>query len=72
MKNYLQRFKNPGTIVSLVGLIGVLLNQLGFMVDLEGLGGIVNTVCSILIVLGICNNPTTNGIDIPKNNKIEG
>lgn len=65
MKNYLQRFKNSGTIISLVGLIGILLNQLGFAVDVDWLNAITNTLCSIFIILGICNDPNTAGIDLP-------
>ncbi len=65
MLDYMKKFKNTGTIISLVGLIGLLLNQLGFCIDLDWLNNTINIVCSILVVLGICNNPNTNGLDLP-------
>lgn len=70
MLNYLKRFKNVGTIVSLVGLVGLLLVQFGVNIDLNWLDTTVKIVCSILVLLGICNNPNTNGIDLPVN-KVE-
>lgn len=64
MLDYLKRFKNVGTIISLAGFIGLLLNQFGLNVDLQWLNTTINIVCSILVVLGICNNPHTDGLDI--------
>ncbi len=66
MLNYLDRFKNTGTIISLVGFVGLLLNQFGLKVDLVWLNTTINIVCSILVLLGICNNPHTSGLDLPK------
>lgn len=66
MSNYLKRFKNVGTVLSLVGLVGILLNQFGLKVDTEWLNAVAQTVCSILVILGVCNNPDTQGIDTPK------
>ena len=63
MLDYLKRFKNTDTIISLVGFIGLLLNQFGLNVDLQWLNTTINIVCSILVVLGICNNPRTSGLD---------
>lgn len=75
MLNYLEKFKNTGTILSLVGLIGLLLIQFGVAVDMEWLKNTANIVCSILVILGICNNPHTDGLDLPvirsNDNKIE-
>ncbi len=66
MSKYLKRFKNTGTIMSLVGLIGLLLLQFGIRIDLDWLKTTANIVCSILVILGVCNNPETKGIDLPK------
>lgn len=72
MLNYLKRFKNTGTIIALTSFIGLLLNQFGLNVDLQWLNTTINIVCSILVVLGICNNPNTDGLDLPKtDNKAE-
>lgn len=65
MGQYLKRFKNVGTVVALFGLGGMLVNQFGYSVDLEWLNNTVNIACSMLVVLGICNNPTTPGLDSP-------
>lgn len=67
MKKYLEKFKNTGTIIALAGAVGLLLNQFGVKVDLEWLNNTINIVCTILVVLGICNNPNTPGMDIPIN-----
>lgn len=66
MLDYMKKFKNTGTILSLVGLIGLLLNQLAICIDLDWLNKTINIVCSILVVLGICNNPNTTGLDLPR------
>lgn len=71
MKEYLKRFKNVGTILSLVGLIGILLIQMGIKVDVEWLNNVAQTICSILVILGVCNNPTESGIDLPKTKEKE-
>lgn len=65
MLDYLKKFKNVGTIISLVGLVGLLLTQFGVKIDLIWLDSTVKIICSILVVLGICNNPHTSGIDLP-------
>ena len=67
MKDYLKKFSNTGTIISIVGLIGLLLIQFGIAVDMEWLKNTTNIVCSILVILGICNNPHTEGLDLPIN-----
>ena len=65
MKEYLNRFKNPGTIISVISVMGLLLTQFGFDVDLVWLDETVKLICSLGIVLGAMNNPTTNGVDLP-------
>ena len=60
MKSILNRLNNKGTIISLVALIVSLLIQFGFNIDSEKILGIVQTVCSILILLGVMNNPIDN------------
>lgn len=62
---YIKRFKNTGTIISIVGLIGLLLIQFGVTVDLDWLNNTINIICSLLVILGVCNNPHTNGLDLP-------
>ena len=58
LKSILKRLNNKGTIVSLAALIVSLLCQFGFKIDSEKVLTIVQTICSILIILGLLNDPT--------------
>ena len=60
MKSIINRLNNKGTIISLVALIVSLLMQFGMNIDSEKILGIVQTICSILILLGVMNNPIDN------------
>ena len=60
IKSLLNRLNNKGTIISLTALIVSLLLQFGVDIDSEKVIGIVQTVCSILILLGVMNNPVDN------------
>ena len=60
IKSIINRLNNRGTIISLVALIVSLLMQFGIDIDSEKILGIVQTVCSILILLGVMNNPVDN------------
>ena len=60
IKSILKRLNNKGTIISLVALIVSLLVQFGLNIDSDKVIGIVQTVCSILILLGLLNDPTEN------------
>ena len=57
-KSLVTRLNNKGTIVSLAALIVSLLCQFGFKIDSEKVLTIVQTICSILIILGLLNDPT--------------
>ena len=59
-KSLVTRLNNKGTIVSLAALIVSLLCQFGFKIDSEKVLTIVQTICSILIILGLLNDPTEN------------
>lgn len=65
MQKYFERFKNVGTVISTVSLIGLLLIQFGIKVDLEWLDTTIKIACSLGVVLGIMNNPETPGFDLP-------
>ena len=58
LKSILKRLNNKGTIVSLAALIVSLLCQFGLKIDSEKILTIVQTICSILIILGLLNDPT--------------
>lgn len=63
LKSMLSRLNNKGTILSLVALVVSLLMQFGLNVDSDKVIGVAQTICSILILLGVLNDPTngTNG-----------
>ena len=58
IKSILKRLNNKGTIVSLAALIVSLLAQFGLEINSDKIIGIVQTICSILIILGLLNDPT--------------
>ena len=60
IKSIINRLNNKGTIISLVALVVSLLLQFGIDIDSEKVLGIVQTICSILILLGVMNNPIDN------------
>ena len=60
VKSILNRLNNKGTIIALASLIVSLLVQFGLNIDSDKIIGIVQTICSILILLGVLNNPVDN------------
>lgn len=60
LKSILTRLNNKGTILALAGLIVSLLLQFGLDIDSEKILGIIQTLCSIFITLGVLNDPTQN------------
>ena len=60
IKSILKRLNNKGTILSLSALVVSLFCQFGLNIDSEKILGIVQTICSILILLGLLNDPTQN------------
>lgn len=60
LSSLLKRLNNKGTILALTSLIVSLLVQFGLDIDSEKVIGIVQTLCSILIILGVLNNPTND------------
>lgn len=60
LKSILTRLNNKGTILAIAGLVVSLLVQFGFNIDSEKVLGIIQTICTILIALGVLNDPTEN------------
>ena len=68
--NWLVRIKNKTfwvtAIPAVLLLIQVVANTLGYTIDLGELGNklleVVNAVFSVLVILGVVNDPTTAGI----------
>ena len=61
--NLKQKFKNYGFWMSLTAAVVLVLQTIGknfnFSVDDEAITSIVNSVCGVLIVLGIISNPNS-------------
>lgn len=66
-----KRMSNVGTIIALVSAVVFILMQFGITVDSEKVNNVVEAVCSILVLLGILNNPKTSGIYLPFVNGID-
>ena len=57
MKKYLERLKNPATIIGISGYILTILTALGVVIDNDTVLTIIQSVCAICVLLGILNNP---------------
>ena len=68
-KEYLARLKNPGTVIGIAGYVIIILVNCGIEVDNTAVMNIVNAICSIMVALGIMNNASTAGVDLPTTKK---
>ena len=66
-----KRVSNVGTILALVSAVVFILMQFGITVDSDKVNNVVEAVCSILVLLGILNNPKSSGIYLPFVNGID-
>ena len=62
-KSILNKLKNPQITIFLALQIGMLLMQFGVNVNNEWLNNTMVIICSILVVLGVMNNPNTKGFN---------
>lgn len=66
MINWKLRFKNKTTLLAIASTVILLIQQLGFKLP-DNIADIVNTFLTLLVLLGVINDPTTEGIsDSPK------
>lgn len=64
--NWKLRFKNKATLLAIAGTLILLAQQLGLKLP-DNIEDVVNTVLTLLVLLGVVNDPTTEGIsDSPK------
>lgn len=61
MINFKLRLKNKATLVALISVVFLMLQQFGLHIPSNIQEGI-NTLVGILVVLGIVTDPTTKGI----------
>ena len=66
MINWKLRFKNKTTLLAIASTAILLVQQLGFKLP-DNIADIVNTFLTLLVLVGVINDPTTEGIsDSPK------
>ena len=64
--NWKLRFKNKATLLAIASTVILLIQQLGFKLP-DNIADVVNTFLTLLVLVGVINDPTTEGIsDSPK------
>ena len=61
MINWKLRFKNKTTLVAIASTVILLAQQLGLKLP-DNVADVVNTFLTLLVLLGVVNDPTTAGI----------
>ena len=59
--NWKLRFQNKATLLAIASTVILLIQQLGFKLP-DNIADIVNTFLTLLVLLGVINDPTTEGI----------
>ena len=59
--NWKLRFKNKATLLAIASTVILLIQQLGFKLP-ENIADVVNTFLTLLVLLGVINDPTTAGV----------
>ena len=66
MINWKLRFQNKATLLAIASTVILLVQQLGLKLP-DNIADVVNTFLTLLVLLGVINDPTTEGIsDSPK------
>ena len=66
MINWKLRFQNKATLLAIASTVILLAQQLGFKLP-DNIGDVVNTFLTLLVLVGVINDPTTEGVsDSPK------
>lgn len=55
-----KRLNNTGSVLAFIGIVINILIQFGFKVDTEWINNTAIAICSLLVFLGILNDPTDN------------
>ena len=61
MINWKLRFQNKATSLAIASTVILLAQQLGFKLP-DNIADVVNTFLTLLVLLGVINDPTTEGI----------
>ena len=66
MINWKLRFQNKATLLAIASTVILLAQQLGLKLP-DNIAEVVNTFLTLLVLLGVINDPTTEGVsDSPK------
>ena len=66
MINWKLRFQNKATLLAIASTVILLAQQLGLRLP-DNIAEVVNTFLTLLVLLGVINDPTTAGVgDSPK------
>ncbi|WP_195217129.1 phage holin [Streptococcus oralis] len=63
--NWKLRFKNKATLAAIVATAILLAQQLGFKLP-DNINDVANTALTLLVLLGVVNDPTTAGLSDSK------
>lgn len=61
MINWRLRFQNKATLLAIASTVILLVQQLGFKLP-DNIADVVNTFLTLLVLLGVINDPTTAGV----------
>ena len=61
MINWKLRFQNKATLLAIASTVILLAQQLGFKLP-DNIAEVVNTFLTLLVLLGVINDPTTEGL----------
>ena len=61
MINWKLRFQNKATLLAIASTVILLIQQLGFKLP-DNIAEVVNTFLTLLVLLGVINDPTTAGV----------
>ena len=59
--NWKLRYKNKATLAAIAATVILLAQQLGLKLP-ENISEVVNTALTLLVLLGVINDPTTTGV----------
>ena len=59
--NWRLRFQNKATLLAIASTVILLIQQLGFKLP-DNIADVVNTFLTLLVLLGVINDPTTAGV----------
>ena len=59
--NWKLRFKNKATLLAIASTVILLAQQLGLKLP-DNIADVVNTFLTLLVLLGVINDPTTEGL----------